>query len=260
MPDRPTEPGKTHRPVERLALHRFASPWLRHQHVSRYRWAARFASGKRVLDLACGSGYGSALLTAGGAFRVVSADRSEEAFREATLPGSGAGALLGTVADATRLPFPDGSFDLYVSFETVEHVPDDGAVVREARRVLAPGGVFLCSTPERQVISPGRSLGDRPDNPYHIREYSKEEFASLLRREFAAVEWFGQTPCSDRWKRILGRLARLSPALARKVHQLRNIVRLPVESERRHAPGPLDGSADWSEVLIAACRTGPERP
>ena len=243
--------------MERLALHRFASPWLRNQHVARYRWAASYAGGKRVLDLASGAGYGSSILRAGNARSVVSADLSPEAFREAALPASGAGALLGVLADAARLPFRDASFDLYASFETIEHVEDDPAVVREARRVLAPGGIFLCSTPEREVISPGRTLTDRPDNPFHVREYARAEFESLLRTAFDGFQWYGQTPASDGHKRRLETFAALSPALARKLHQIRNILRIPDEGERRHAPYPLADGSGWPEVLIAVC--GPVR-
>lgn len=239
--------------MERLALHRFASPWLRNQHVARYRWAAGYAAGKRVLDLASGAGYGSGILRAGDARWVVSADLSPEAFREAELPASGAGALRGVLADASRLPFRDASFDLYASFETIEHVEDDRAVVREARRVLAPGGIFLCSTPEREVISPGRTLTDRPDNPFHVREYDRSEFESLLRTGFDRFAWYGQTPASEGHKRRLGTLASLSPVLARKLHQVRNIVRLPGEGEARHAPYPLADASGWPEVLIAVC-------
>lgn len=242
--------------MERLALHRFASPWLRNQHVARYRWAAGLAGGNRVLDLASGAGYGSALLRDGDARWVVSADRAEEAFREAALPGSAAGVLRGVIADASQLPFRDASFDLYVSFETIEHVEDDRAVVREARRVLAPGGVFVCSTPEREVISPGRTLEDRPDNPYHVREYSRPEFEVLLRSGFSRLEWYGQTPAGDRHKRRLGALAARSPVLARRLHQVRNILRLPGESEARHAPYALRSAGGWPEVLIAVCGTG----
>ena len=239
--------------MERLALHRFASPWLRNQHVARYRWAAGYAAGKRVLDLASGAAYGSGILRAGNARRVVSADISPEAFREAELPASGAGAVCGVLADASRLPFRDASFDLYASFETIEHVEDDHAVVREARRVLAPGGVFLCSTPEREVISPGRTLEDRPDNPFHVREYSRAEFRTLLRTGFDHIEWYGQTPASDGHQARLGALAARSPVLARKLHQVRNILRLPGEGEARHAPYPLAGASGWPEVLIAVC-------
>jgi SAM-dependent methyltransferase len=239
--------------MERLALHRFASPWLRNQHVARYRWAAGYAAGKRVLDLASGAGYGSGILKEGDARWVVSADLSPEAFREARLPASGAGALRGVLADASRLPFGDASFDLYASFETIEHVENDRAVVREARRVLAPGGIFICSTPEREVISPGRVLEDRPDNPFHVREYTRPEFETLLRAGFERIEWFGQTPASDGHKARLGMLSARSPVLARKLHQVRNILRLPGEGEARHAPYPLAGAGGWPEVLIAVC-------
>ena len=239
--------------MERLALHRFASPWLRNQHVARYRWAAGYAAGRRVLDLASGAGYGSGILKAGDAQWVVSADLSPEAFLEAELPASGAGALRGVLADASRLPFRDASFDLYVSFETIEHVGDDHAVVREARRILAPGGVFVCSTPEREVISPGKLLADRPDNPYHLREYARAEFDTLLRSGFDRLEWFGQTPASEGHKRRLETLASRSPLVARRFHQVRNILRLPGEGEARHAPYPLQDASGWPEVLIAVC-------
>lgn len=241
--------------MERLALDRFASPWLRNQHLARYRWAAEVAMGRRVLDLACGSGYGSALLLAAGARSVVSADLSAEAFLEAERARTGENGprLRAVRADAARLPFRDGVFDLYVSFETIEHVAADARVVAEARRVLAPDGLFLCSTPEREVISPGRSLADRPDNPYHVREYARGEFEALLRPAFSEIEWFGQTPCSSRWKDFLTPLAARSPRLARRAHQLRNISRLPGERESRHAPYPLRGARGWPEVLIARC-------
>ena len=241
--------------MERLALDRFASPWLRNQHLARYRWAAGMARGRRVLDLACGSGYGSALLLAAGARSVVSADLSADAFHGAdrARTNSEPPALRAVRADAASLPFRDASFDLYVSFETIEHVAADEQVVAEARRVLAPGGVFLCSTPERDVISPGRTLTDRPDNPYHMREYARAEFAGLLRPDFATIEWFGQTRCSNRWQEILAGLGARSPRLARKAHQARNILRLPGEREPRHDPYRLQGASGWPEVLIARC-------
>ncbi len=239
--------------MERLALHRFASPWLRNQHLARYRFAARLAAGKRALDLACGAGYGSGLLRDAGARLVVSADRADEAFREARQPGSGAGRLTGVVADAAKLPFADASFDLYVSFETIEHVEADRAAIEEAHRVLAPGGLLLCSTPEREVTSPGKRLTDRPDNPHHVREYARSEFAALLGRRFRNVRWYGQTPWPAPLLGPVSRIGALSPFAGRKLHSALNVLRLPMEREARHAPYPLEGAAGAPEVLLAVC-------
>jgi len=227
--------------MERLALDRFSSPWLRNHHLARYRWAAAFASDRRVLDAACGTGYGSRILLAAGARQVVSMDLS----REASGPTFARG-------DAARLPARDGAFDLYVSFETLEHVEDDRSLLREAKRVLAPGGVFLCSTPNRDFLSPGLTLEDRPRNPYHVREYSIAEFEALLGTFFPKVKLFGQTWFSERHRRILNRAGRASNLLSVRLHQISNLARLPWESESRHWPVPL-ASPGAPEVAIAFC-------
>lgn len=236
--------------MERLALDRFASPWLRHQHLARYRWAARSAAGARVLDAACGTGYGSRILREGGATRVVSVDLSKEAFQEAARGGEDS--LLAIRADATRLPLRSGSFDLYVSFETLEHVEDDEGLVGEARRLVGSRGRFLCSTPNRELLSPGNSLADRPANPYHVREYSIPELERLLKRHFAEVALFGQTWFSEKHQRRLALAGAWSNHLAVRVHQLRNIAGLPLARARRHEPEPL-GRSGVPEVVIALC-------
>ncbi len=227
--------------MERLALDRFSSPWLRNQHLARYRWAAVRATGLRVLDTACGTGYGSRILAEAGARHVVSMDVSAEA--------SGAAFVR---ADATRLPARNRAFDLYVSFETLEHVEDDRTLLTEARRVLAPGGTFLCSTPNRDFLSPGLTLHDRPRNPYHVREYSIIEFDALLGSVFRRVGLFGQTWFSERHQKLLARAGRRSNLLSVRLHQLSNLAHLPWESEKRHWPAPLDG-AGAPEVVIAVC-------
>jgi SAM-dependent methyltransferase len=227
--------------MERLALDRFSSPWLRNQHLARYRWAAGFASGLRVLDAASGTGYGSSILRDAGAVQVTSVDLATEASGIAFVR-----------ADVSRLPARDGAFDLYVSFETIEHVEDDEALVREARRVLARGGRFLCSTPNRDLLSPGQALRDRPRNPYHVREYSIGEFESLLRAAFSEITLYGQTWFSERHRRLLVRAGRTSNLLSVRLHQLSNILRLPREGEGRHWPVPLPGDG-VPEVVIAVC-------
>jgi SAM-dependent methyltransferase len=227
--------------MERLALDRFSSPWLRNQHLARYRWAAARAAGLRVLDAACGTGYGSRILSEGGARHVTSMDLSNEA--------SGAAFVR---ADATRLPARDGSFDLYVSFETLEHVEADRALLKEAHRVLAAGGTFLCSTPNRDFLSPGLTLRDRPRNRYHVREYSIIEFGALLGSAFRRVSLFGQTWFSERHQKLLARAGRRSNLFSVRLHQLSNLAHLPWESEKRHWPAPLAGPGA-PEVVIAVC-------
>jgi SAM-dependent methyltransferase len=155
-------------------------------------------------------------------------------------------------ADATRLPVRKGAFDLYVSFETLEHVENDVALLSEARRVLAPGGRFLCSTPNRDLLSPGLTIDDRPRNPYHVREYSIPEFESFLNSAFPEVKLFGQTWFSERHQKFLARTGRRSNALSVRLHQLSNLARLPWESEKRHWPAPLEG-AGAPEVVIGVC-------
>lgn len=240
--------------MERLALDRFSSPWLRNQHLARYRWASSLAKDRRVLDAACGTGYGSRLMAEAGALHVTSIDISPEAALAARRSGD-FGFLRFVRADATRLPLRDGAIDLYACFETIEHVEEDEALLREARRVLVPGGRFLCSTPNRDLLSPGLTIRDRPANPYHVREYSISEFRSLLARFFPRVELFGQTWFSKRHVGLLARAGERSNLLAVRLHQFRNLAGLPWEAHGRHEPTPLerpprDGAP---EVVIGVC-------
>lgn len=236
--------------MERLALDRWASPWLRRQHLVRYQWASAFVQGARALDGACGTGYGDRILKQGGARQVDCVDYSREAFRAARRLGLGQG-LNFVIADVTRLPLPGDFYDVVVSFETLEHVEDRGFLA-EVRRVLKPGGRFLCSTPNRELLSPGRSLRDRPVNPFHLREYSREEFDSLLRSFFTSVALFGQTRFSSRHARLMRWAGRKSPRLARRLHQMRNLLGFFGETRERHLPLPLPLEGE-PEVLIGVC-------
>jgi SAM-dependent methyltransferase len=93
-------------------------------------------------------------------------------------------------ADATRLPLGAASIDLVVSFETIEHVPDAEALVREIRRVLKPGGHLMLSTPNRDFGPPSRHA----NNPFHIREFTAPELRDLLMASFTHVRIHGQRP------------------------------------------------------------------
>ena len=146
------------------------------EHLTRYALAAQLAPGKRVLDAASGEGYGTALLTAAGARSAMGVDIDEQTVAHARARHSAEF----EVADVVSLPFPDGSFDLVVSFETIEHVLDPERALNELRRVLAGGGLLLISTPNKHEYL--------VENEFHEREFTHEGFLALLSQRFTRVE------------------------------------------------------------------------
>ena len=167
-------------------------------HLKRYDFARRFCAGAGVLDAGCGVGYGAAYL-AEDAATVIGVDASADAIAHARSRYGGPRTSF-EVMDVTALTFPDATFDVVCSFETIEHVRDPRAAVREAARVLRPQGVYVASTPrvEKTCLS--------PENPFHEVEYAPEDFASLLRESFEQVEIFGQRRVETRRHRALRRL------------------------------------------------------
>ncbi len=160
---------------------------LAFEHFHRYLLAARYASGRRILDIASGSGFGSALL-AQAAESVVGIDRSEPAVRAAQATYGG-NKLAFVVGDAEAVPLADAAVDLVVGFETIEHISRPAAFIQEARRVLSPQGVLLVSTPERDTYR--RSRGNAL-NPFHLAEMTDEEFVAALQSKFEYVALYGQ--------------------------------------------------------------------
>lgn len=156
---------------------------LWNEHFSRYAFASTFAEARRVLDVGCGTGYGAAEL-AQTATSVEGIDSSAEAIEHARtrypLPN-----LRFQVASAESLPFGEHSFDLVVSFEVIEHLPECRGMLGEARRVLAPEGVLLVSTPNKVYYTESR--GTTGANPYHLHEFEFAEFVSVLKEFFPAV-------------------------------------------------------------------------
>ena len=134
----------------------------------------------KVLDVGCGTGYGSDLLSR--RFEVVALDKDREAisFAKKHYP-NGANFVVG---DATKLPFEDAEFDAVCSFEVIEHIEDAEKMLSEVKRVLKKGGNFILSTP--------KSKGDCVRSPYHIREYDEFELRGLLEKYFKKIEILGQ--------------------------------------------------------------------
>ena len=237
---------------ERFAVGDWMPPWLRYQHEERYRWAVQYAQGAAVLDAACGIGYGSRMLLDGGAARVIGVDLAFDALQQSGRASNGMRMFL--CGSATALPFPPASFDVFVSLETIEHIDDDNAYVEEAARILKPGGTLICSTPNRRLLDPGRTIRDQPFNPFHVREYTEDELRSVLGRRFGEITFFGQTGYRRDYVDVLDSIGRRVPMLAVRVHQLRKLIGMPLERRARHEPVRLPIERREPEVLIAVCK------
>ncbi len=164
------------------------SPWWG-IHLARYRFATSHVEGRRVLDVACGSGYGLAVLLKARARWVAGVDLNPGAARkaQAELRG-GPGQVI--VADGCKLPFADESFDVITSFETLEHLEHRKRFLAEVRRVLTPDGLCILSTPNAKYTLPQNG---QPRNPYHIHEYTPEELTVELGDYFSSMEILGQS-------------------------------------------------------------------
>ena len=150
----------------------------------RYQVASELCCGRRVLDAACGEGYGTAML-ARSAASAVGVDLSEETVKAASAKYA-ANNLSYVVGDAQAMPFADASFDCVVSFETIEHVTDPRRLVAEIRRVLKPSGLLVLSSPNRRAFD-RRNRCENGGNPYHLHEMEQDELLSLVRELFPQV-------------------------------------------------------------------------
>jgi ubiquinone/menaquinone biosynthesis C-methylase UbiE len=171
--------------AERATLFAGTAEWGEHR--SRYHFAVPHLAAGTVLDLACGTGFGTEILARSGVESVVAADYSPDALkttRELNVPHTSV-----IRVDGTRLPFEEASFDSITSFETVEHIADYTTFVTELRRVLKPGGVMVMSTPNANYTRPVNGV---PANPYHVYEFTPDEFRELLSPSFSRVELYGQ--------------------------------------------------------------------
>ncbi|MCA8973154.1 MAG: methyltransferase domain-containing protein, partial [Planctomycetes bacterium] len=151
------------------------------EHYHRYLMAAAACVGQRVLDIACGEGYGS-FMVGQAAAHVVGADIDPEAVGHAGRKYESLGNLRFCCASCESLPFPDHSFDRVISFETIEHIRDQHCFLAEVRRVLVPGGMLIVSSPNKTAYNHRHD-----ENEFHEKELEREEFRSLLLEHFAHV-------------------------------------------------------------------------
>jgi SAM-dependent methyltransferase len=156
--------------------------------AARYEFALQFVHADTVaLDVACGTGYGLRLISGRGA-RPFGVDLDPEATHAAISqdPYRRSVVLRG---NGCRLPFRDATFSLVTSFETIEHLHTRAELVVELRRVLRPNGVLVLSTPNALHTRP---VNGKPDNPFHVHEYTPPELRQELSACFEDVQLLGQ--------------------------------------------------------------------
>jgi SAM-dependent methyltransferase len=167
------------------------------EHIQRYAFVVEcMRPGARVLDAGCGSGYGSAYLADHGAASVVAVDISAEALAAARLHFDRP-AIAWVAEDCHTLAAAaaHAPFDLICSLENLEHLAEPERFLDRVSRLLARGGTFVVSTPNREAMNRLRGLrGDAPSaNPHHSREFSEEELRALLLGRFEEVTMRYQT-------------------------------------------------------------------
>jgi 2-polyprenyl-3-methyl-5-hydroxy-6-metoxy-1,4-benzoquinol methylase len=157
--------------------------WFR-RHLVVYEWIAARVGGLRVVDLACGEGYGSAVL-ADAAADIVGVDANPDAFEHARLRYRAPN--LRFVRDMVET-FSEPC-DAVVFLQTIEHVHDPDGVLENLKGMLAGGGTAYVSTPNVLTLAPRGA--ERSGNPWHLREYRSEEFRALCAAHFGSVVLYG---------------------------------------------------------------------
>jgi 2-polyprenyl-3-methyl-5-hydroxy-6-metoxy-1,4-benzoquinol methylase len=219
--------------------------WYR-RHLAVYEWIAQRVHGRRIVDLACGEGYGSAVL-ARTAASVVGVDANPDAFEHARLKYTGAGVTF----ERDMIETWTGDVDCVVFLQTIEHVRDPDAVLARLGELIGPGGVAYVSTPNVLTLAPDGA--ERSGNPWHVREYRPADYRALCARHFGRVDLLGLFHARKLrvhelairhagWDAVHARLSLTKPFYDRFT---------PAISERdfRLRRGALDGALDLLAVL-----------
>lgn len=159
------------------------------EQMERYFMTSEYIKGKKVLDVACGVGNGTAFL-AQKANYVFGIDCDKQSINYAT-DNYKSENIEFLIEDAQTLNFKDDFFDVVVSFETIEHLPEPERFLGQVKRVLKSEGIFILSSPDRKITE--EILIDTSyKNPFHIKEFTLGELNSLLHNFFEVKEIYGQ--------------------------------------------------------------------
>lgn len=163
----------------------FDALWV--EHKCAYEFAVPYINDRVVLDLGCGSGYGTYYLSTKGAKYIIGVDISKEVIKYCKGQYSNENLQYGTM-NGSRLAFKDNSFDNVISFQVIEHIKNLDNYLSEVRRVAR---MFIVSTPNKKTYNAsGR-------NPFHIREFYLKDLQFVLQSVFQEVEMFGVYPTAQ---------------------------------------------------------------
>jgi ubiquinone/menaquinone biosynthesis C-methylase UbiE len=157
------------------------------EHLHRYALAMEFIVGKKVLDIACGEGYGTNLM-AKKALHVTGVDIDNTSIENAKKKYT-ARNIFFTTGSVLKIPATNNSFDIITCFETLEHIGEQEEMLAELKRVLTSTGILLISTPDRKNYSDKTGY----KNPFHKKELYEQEFKNLVSSYFSNTCFYGQS-------------------------------------------------------------------
>jgi SAM-dependent methyltransferase len=155
------------------------------RHLVVYEWIARRIAGLRVVDMACGEGYGSDVLARAGAASVVGVDANPEAHEHAKLRYVRPNLRF----ERNLVETFDEPCDAVVFLQTIEHVRNPDEVLERFKALVGPQGVVYVTTPNVLTLAPEGA--EKSGNPWHVKEYRPEEFRNLCEAHFSSVELLG---------------------------------------------------------------------
>lgn len=205
-------------------------------HMERYKFAALYAHGKCVLDIACGQGYSAEMIVAAGATSYDGVDINESLTIDAE-KRYGSNRICYYTSDICS--FDNGRrYDLITCFETIEHVPNYESALLNLHKLLKADGLLLISSPNRLITSPNcTSFADKPANKFHTQEFTPNELLAVLSKSgFSAEvnEVYGQRQRLH-W---LASVRQITPGLSRRMTRIADRWSSPVPAriKRFHDP------------------------